>query len=635
MTDNSYILQPGKIGGITIKNRIVMPAMGTNYVSHNGQVTRQMIDYYCERAGGGPGLVIVEVACVDSPVGRVGDRQLLISDDSHIPGLKELASAIQKEGARAAIQLHHAGGATTIAAAGQQPVAPSPIPRMPSADQPRELTVAEIKILTSRFASAALRAKEAGFDGVEIHAAHVYLLAQFLSSRYNQRQDEYGGSLENRARFFLEVVRSVREAVGKDYPVWCRLNGTESGKGITVEDAVITSKMAVSAGVDAINLSAEPPIRSSYFQDGWGLSMVTEVKKAVSVPVFAVGRLNLNMGNDAIRDGIADFICIGRQFITDPEFISKTLNRQAGDIRPCLHCNICIVEHVMEGKKLECTVNSSVGKEKDHRLLQAIEPKRVLIVGGGPAGMEAARIAAMRGHDIILYEKNNSLGGQLLVAALPPHKTEIKLLKDYLIRQLDKPNIHIRLGAEFSSYILDREKPDVVVFATGSVPATPSIKGLETVKTHFAANVLSDNTGIEREVVIIGGGSAGCETAVFLAQRGHSVTIIELLSEPARDLNLSLRLPLLNSLSSNNVNILTGSKINEIFPDGRINISRDNTQIDIKADSIILSAGVEPNNKTAVALHDKLPEYYIVGDARRPSRIKEAITDGNYVGRII
>src|SRR5512137_85792 len=384
------LFQPFQLGPMSLRNRLVLPPMGTNAADEEGYVTPRVLDYYEARARGGVGLIVVEGACIDQSHGKAVQHPLGIDDDRYIPGLRNLADAIHRGGAKAAIQLHHAGRATSPGVIGHQPVAPSALPAA-DGSAARELTLAEIHDLEGRFAQCASRAKLSGFDAVELHSASNYLLYQFLSSKWNKRNDEYGGSLEKRARFLMEVLRAVREAVGSGFPFWPRLNCmvADEDPGYAPEDAVVLSGMAEKAGVDAIHVASfaerrqrRPP---SATPRGALLPLIEPIKKAVKVPVIASTRIDAELGESVLREGKADLIAIGRALIADPELPSKEREGRADDVLPCILCNHCtdvLKPGQPGGRALECTVNPAVLKERNFAIVPAVKRKRVLVIGG-------------------------------------------------------------------------------------------------------------------------------------------------------------------------------------------------------------------------------------------------------------
>lgn len=633
------LFQPVQIGSMMVKNRVVMPPMGTNFATPDGLVTQRHLDYYGARAKGGAGLVIVEVACVDFPVGKAVARQLAIHDDRCIPGLSQLAQAIQKHGARAAIQIHHAGREARKKNTGLQPVAPSPIPSYPGADMPRELTVSEIAEIVRHYGEAAERAKKAGFDAVELHGASGYLVVQFLSASSNRRRDGYGGDIESRARFLLEVISAIRQRVGRDYPMWSRLNVAEFGieNGITPEEARITARMAEQAGVDAVHISAwggpgetETPFKPTPLHL---LPFAEGMKKAVNVPVIAVGKIDPERGDAIIRQGKADLIAIGRAFIADPDVGIKAASGRMDDVVPCIACLKCVEEVVFKGNPLVCTVNPAVGNEPQHEIKPAARPKKVLVVGGGPAGLEAARVAALRGHIVTLYEKANELGGQLVSAVIPPRKDRLQVLLDYLRNQVKKTGVKVVVGQAVTSAVVDNLRPDTAVLASGVEPLVPDIPGLDAKKAAMAEDVLRGRAKVGDRVVIIGGELVGCETADFLSEQGKKVTVTRRGDRMASGMMPLLRYQLLARLSAKGVTLLTGVKYEKVTDKGLIITDKDGQQRTIEADTIVLAAGSQPNTELLEMLRAKIPEVHLAGDCVQPRSLAEAIAEGNRVGR--
>jgi len=630
------LFQPGRIGSLEIKNRLVMPPMATNYASKDGSITDRQTDYYEERAKGGVGLVIVEISCVDAPVGKGAMRQICIDDDKLIPNLSKLAKAIKRHGARAAIQLHHAGRQTSSQITGHQPVAPSPIPA-PEGEMPRELTSDEIAALIACFAAAAERARKAGFDGVEIHGAHGYLISEFLSPLSNHRQDAYGGSVENRARFLLEVIKSIRGKVGNDYPVWCRLSAVEIGAdgGITVEETQTVARLAEKAGVNAIHVSAHtvgPARRPPMAQPpGSFVPYAQAVKEVVSVPVITVGRIPPEFAEDVIRDGKADFVSMGRQLLVDPHLPRKAESGELEEIRPCLCCMTCLDSISWRKEGVCCVVNPTLGRERESELKRAKSPKTVVVVGGGPGGMEAARVAALRGHKVVLFDEGKELGGQLLLAAKPPFKDTIKKFRRYLVGQVTKLGVELRLRQKFTPGMLKELKPDVIILAAGVMPLIPQIPGIQSKKVIQASQVLSGAETGER-VAVIGGELVGCETALFLMERGKKVTIMRRGPELATKVHRLIREPMLARLKYKGASILTGVEYQEITDAGVVIRTATGEKKVIEADTVVLAAGAVPNTELAAALKGKVAQVLAVGDCVEPRSIMEAVQEGYMAG---
>ncbi len=640
------LMEPFHIGQMEIRNRIVLPAMVTRYSSRDGLVTERIKNYYGARARGGVGLVIVEASNIH-PRGRIRYNQINLDDDKFIPGLAELAAAIKEQGARAAIQLTHAGRLALREITGMQPLAPSAIPMVhfvhgTQAEPPREMTVEEIAELVRSFADAAWRVKKAGFDAVELHAASGYLFAQFLSGASNQRRDAYGGKLENRARFLIETIRAVKEKVGANYPVWCRINAKEYGmeNGVTLDEAKETALMTQRAGADAVHVTATGPqslitVGAIPLVSALNVDLAWEVKKTVAVPVITVGLISPEVGERLIAEGKADFIAMGRALIAEPELPNKLASGRLGDIRPCLVCMTCPLQ--MKGitdPGLRCQVNAIVGKEEETKIVPASRPRRVLVVGGGPAGMEAARVAALKGHEVSLYEKQTKLGGHLLEASIAPHKERVEALSRYLQAQIQELGVKVFLGREVNSDIIEEVQPDVVLIATGAAPAIPDIAGARSEKVVNALEVLGGLKDVGEEVVIIGGGLIGCETAEFLAERGKRVTILEMLDEIGSDIGTIMGPLVWSRLKNAGVRMETGIRVTEIRKEGVTGVRGNSSEL-FAADAVVLATGLKPERRLAERAKGKAWEVQLIGDCVEPRRIMEAVSEGSEVARQI
>ena len=642
------LFEPTRIGQMELKNRIVMPPMGTNMATPDGHVTERITSYYEQRAKGGVGLVIVETTCIDAPVGKTTAYQLAIDNDRFIPGLSQIAEVIHQHGAKAVLQLQHGGRGARSSITGIQPVAPSQVP-MPYGTQvgyegemPRELTVSEIKDVVRKFAQGAQRARRAGFDGVEIHSTGYYLVAQFLSSTANVRQDEYGGNLRNRARFLIEIIDAVRETVGEAYPLLCKISAMElgPGSGITPEEAHQIAQMAEEAGADALEIAAmlwgiiprlPPPTAEA---PGGLLPFVEATKKMVKIPLIAAGRITPELGEKTLQEGKADLIAIGKGLIADPELPMKAASGRVDEIRPCIGCLRCIDNQTVKGKGIMCSVNAAAGKERESEIKPAGRSKKVFVVGGGPAGMEAAIVAALRGHQVTLYEKQARLGGQLIEAVVPPHKDNLPGFVDYLTSQMTKRGIDVRLGIEATVELISAARPDAVVLAAGVTPSVPPISGIDRANVITAKQVLN-GAKVGDAVAVIGGGLVGCETAEYLAKQRKKVTIVEMLDEVAGVMPLALRKMLLARLAYMKVTVLTGVKCQELTEGGLLIITREGQEKTIAADSVVLAAGGRPNTALLADLRRTVPAVHLAGDCVEPRGIAEAVADGHSVGLAI
>jgi 2,4-dienoyl-CoA reductase-like NADH-dependent reductase (Old Yellow Enzyme family)/thioredoxin reductase len=630
------LFEPLQIGNMQLKNRIALPPMGTAYAEEGGYVGQRTIDYYEARASGGAGLIIVEGT---APGVRCrGPHQLALGDDRYIPGWQELTKAIHKHGAKVAVQLHHAG--MELRDGKYIQVSPSPVivlSRMVgiSGTPPHELTIDEIKEIVQWFADATKRAIEAGVDGAEIHGAHQYIVASFLSSATNKRQDTYGGSVENKARLLIEIIQAMRKAAGPDYPIWPRLNAEEYGfeNGITLEETKQVVPMAVKAGANAIHVSAYAAgsyVTKAPLPDTTGLlvPLAEAVKNVTSVPVITVGRLDHEFGERVLEEGKADIIAIGRRLLADPELPNKAAEGRLNDIRPCIGCMECIERLGSQGQGVICTINAAAGKEREYRIQPATKAKRVVIVGAGPAGMEAARVAALRGHRVTLFEKEAKLGGQLNLAALPPNKQDIIPWINYLVNQLKKARVETRLNTEATQKLIIESKPDAVLLALGGIPILPTIPGVNRQNVVTALDVLSGRVNVGKNVVIIGGGLVGCETGYYLSKKGKKVVIIEVLKRMATEMGLMVRRRLMDGLRAEQVIMLTSAKCEEILECSVTVTTGEGKKETFPADTVILAVGYKANDDLLKALQGKVPAVYCIGDASQPQGIMEAIQDG-------
>ncbi|MFC2066232.1 FAD-dependent oxidoreductase [Chloroflexota bacterium] len=638
------LFEPIDIGAMGLKNRMVMSPMATGYSNKEGEATSRLIAYYVERAKYGVGMITLECTAV-SATGKAILYQLGIFDDDLIPGLKKLADAIREHDCKSAVQLHHAGRrALSKINQGLVPDAPSPIPAV-GYDMPRELTVDEIGMRIEEFADAAVRAKKAGFDAVELHGAHGYILAQFLSPLSNKRTDKYGGSLENRARFPVEIIQRIREKIGKDYPVLIKMSVDEYlPGGLTPYDTRIVARIFQEAGADAIVTSAghtgasaegfARTVPGASFPRGCNVHLSQAIKEAINIPVGAVGRINDPvLAEDILEENKADLIYLGRALIAAPEFPAKAKKGKFEDIRTCIACSLCnktMHTPVPEKSNMRCTVNAANGREETYKIVTAARPKKVLVVGGGPAGLEAARVAALRGHKVYLYDKGKKLGGQLLLASIPPHKDEIPHFLDYLTTQIDKLGITVELDKEVNLDTVKQLKPDAVVMATGSTPCRPDIPGIDSAHVVLADDVLAGKAQTKPgAVVIIGGGIVGCETAEFLVGKGiKEITIIEMLLDIAEALEKTAQLLLKKRLTEYGVSVLTDAKVQRIT---RESVVLDDGR-EIKANAVVISSGRDADKSLMPSLKGAVAEVYTVGDCAQPRQIMDAITEGSDAG---
>lgn len=637
--DFRKLFETGRIGSMELKNRIIMPPMTTMFANENGAVTDQLVHYYTERAKGGAGLIIVEAAVVEWPRGKLVLNSLNIADEKYVPQLSKLARAVKFSGSKVALQIAHCGRQTTLASTeGVQPVSASEFHG--GSFTARALAEDEISSIVEKFAEGARRVKKAGFDAVEIHGAHGYLIASFLSPYTNKRSDKYGGDINSRTRFAVEIIKRVREKVGGDYPILFRLSGEERVEGgLTLNHTKVIASKLESAGVDAIDISiglresAKWTHAPMAISPGYQSHLAEGIKQSVKLPVITIGRIN----NPAIAEALleerkADFIAMGRALIADPYLPKKTLEGKVKNIRKCIACcNGCVGNLLSRDWPIECDVNPAVGRERIFNLGRTGDARKVLVIGGGPAGIEAAHIAAVRGHKVTLYEKANRLGGQLKLAAIPPHKEEINNYLEFLEHQVDSDGVDVHLGVEATPELILQDKPDAVIVATGASPLIPSIPGIDRGNVVTAWDVLQGKSDVKGDkIIVIGGGTVGCETAEFLAERGKSITIVEMLDEIAWDMPLRPKAFLLERLVERQVKTVTGFKVSEITGQGVVASGKDRENEIFEGDMVILAVGAKPNKVLAEQLRWLFSELYVVGDCHKPRRILDAVSEGAF-----
>lgn len=639
------LLTPIRIGNLEVKNRIVMPPMHTGFGSEEGRVTERMISYYEERAKGGVGLIIVEFTAVERR-GKAMSLQLMIDNDRLIPGLRRLAEAIKNHGAKAAIQLQHAGVKASAKITQIQPIGPSIFSAYPAGmgPAPRALTVEEIHDLVLAFGESARIAKEAGFDAIELHCTHSYLIDQFMSPRFNKRTDHYGGSIENRARFACEILECMKEKVGKDYPIICRITGDDYVEGgITLEDAKANAKRLVKSGADGLHVSvgisdnmvSTPPMS---FPQGCFVHLAQGVKEVVDVPVITVGRINDPIfAEQVLTENRADLVAMGRALIADPALPRKVEKGQFDDIVPCIYCNQGCISRVFDGLGITCLGNPAAGKETEMQIVPAKISKRVLVAGAGPAGLEAAITCQKRGHEVILVEKEKRLGGQLNYAFKPPKKDEIEKLLRYFSKQVEKLRIKTYLGRYVNKELIQEIKPQIIILATGATPIIPPIPGIKGKNVLLATEILEGKKPLGKTAIIIGGGQTGLETGDFLAEQGLEVTILEMLSDAGRDMPLRNRMFLMKEMLEKKIRILVNREVKEITEEGVL-VEHLGQREEFKGDTIVLAAGSRPERNMLQEWQDIIPQLegiYLGGDCVEPRNALEAIHETAQIARQI
>ncbi|MFH1757363.1 MAG: FAD-dependent oxidoreductase [Pseudomonadota bacterium] len=628
------LFQPIQIGSLDLKNRMAMAPMATHFADENGAVTPQLKNYYAERARGGIGLVLMESGYIHSSA-RGGPRRLGLHQDSLVPGLKELVEVIHIAGAKVSSQLHHPGRRANMALQGTYPVSASSIPAGMEGIVPRTLKVQEIEELVEAFGQAAKRSLKAGFDAILIHAGHGYLVHQFLSPCTNTRKDLYGGTFSRRARFLREIVHHCREVVGKDYPVMVRICASEFiPGGMTVKEGQRIAQNLEKWGVDAIHVSAgtletlEMTVPPMAMPRGCLVYLAEGIKRAVNIPVAVVGRIvDPKMAEEILLEGRADIITMGRALLADPEFPRKALEKREEDIRPCIGCLQGCRDRLFSGHSITCLVNPAVGFETESKPQPAQHPRKVLIIGGGPGGLEAARVAATRGHAVTLCEKNDHLGGQFYIASLLPYKDEIKNYLKYLTCQMEKLGVKVHLNQEITPEKISQVQADVIVLATGGFPSRPEIPGVYQghVLTAWEAILHPDRVG--KNVVVTGGGGVGAETAEFLVDLKKNVILVEMLKEIAADMERTNRTLLLRRLGEKGVKIRVRTQVKAIHKAG-IEVEWNGRKEFLPADTVVLATGIRENQELMEALQKLNVEFYEIGDCVSPRRAINAIHEG-------
>lgn len=636
------LFTPVEINQMTVKNRLAVPPMVTNYGNERGEVTERHIAYLSERARGGFGLITLEAVAVH-PQGIGFPKGIGLWSDHQVEGLSRLVRAIHSYGARVSVQLYHSGRQTFGEVIGTQVVSASPIPCPSCKEVPKELTVKDIRELVRCFAKAAERAKIAGADAVEIHGAHGYLVAQFVSPYSNKRVDMYGGPLHNRLRFPLEVVTAIRRVTGPEFAVIYRISPQERVPGgLTLNETLPIVSILAEAGVDAFSVStgvygSMPWIIPNYcLPDGLNVDDAKAIRECAGLPVMAAGKIvDPYLADSIVTSGKADIVFMGRASIVDPELPLKAASGALDDIRPCITCNQGCVGGLMGPLgEMSCLVNPSVGHERE-RCERTSVPKKCLVVGGGPAGLEAARILAERGHHVVLSEKNRDLGGSFRLASLPPQKQPLAKLVRWQTDQAIKAGVTIKTGHEITGQSISDYRPDVIVIATGARHGSFGIPGADGPWVFTASQVLTGQVTTGQRILIMGGGAVGCETADHLLHMGKEVTIVEALPELARDAEASQRFFLLRRLKDLGIREHLNTTIVEVLQDGVLCQSRGK-RVELRGfDTIVSALGFVSDNSLVKSISDARAEIHVIGDALEPSTALEAIRDAQVLARSV
>ncbi len=633
------LFEPGRIGRLSIKNRIAMAPMGNGLLESDGRLSQRAIDYYIARAKGGTGLII-------SGVTRVWQENPLVR--GHIRALNELTDAMHDYGAKFAVQLTAGSGRAgyRVSQPASVPVAPSVLPCFwDSSVMTHKLTIKEIEQLVQAFEFGAEIVRTAGVDAVELHGHEGYLFDEFQTALWNKRTDKYGGDLDGRLTFVREVIEAIKRGAGADFPIIYRFglkHYLEGGR--EAEEGQEIARRLELAGVAAFDVDAGCyethywPHPTTYQPPGCMVDMAEMAKKVVNVPVMAVGNLQYpEVAERVLQEGKADFIILGRALLADPEWPNKVREVREGrteDIYPCIGDNEGCCGRVTTGKYVSCTVNPMTGMEREFAIKPAEKKKSVLVVGGGPGGMEAARVATLRGHKVTLWEKGDALGGNLIPASVPNFKHDYRRLINYLSTQIKKLGVTIELGKEATPALVRKAKPDVVFIATGGTPLIPEIPGVKKKKVIDAIDLLLGKKEAGESVVVVGGGLVGCETALYLAQKGKKATIVAR-HDIAGDVFEANQQHLLKLLSDARMKVLTYTNTLGITDEGVTIADKSGNRSVLKADTVVLALGLEPDRRLFEALEGKLPEVYAIGDCVEPRKVINAIWEGFRLARLI
>ena len=631
------LLSPIKIKSLELVNRVVMPPMGTNLGNQDGTVSEANLAYIRRRARGGAGLIITEISSVH-PSGSAIGNELGAYDDRFIFGLKKIADAVHAAGSKVALQLHHAGRESLYLLQEGKALAPSAIRSLVFGLTPREITREEIQEIIAAFGAAARRGIEAGFDAVEVHGAHGYLLTQFLSSLSNKRDDEYGGSLINRSRFMVEVLQEVRKTVGPDFPISLRISVEECiGNGYTFEDIRPILPNLVKAGADILHASlgthgspggitSAPP----EYPPGFNVWRAKKLKEAAGVPVIAVGRFSdPSLANEVIARGEADLVAFGRQFLADPDFLIKAREGRPKDIRKCIACNQGCIERLILGEgKIRCALNPETGQETIYPQGPATVRRKVWIVGAGPGGLTAAYEAARLGHQVTLFEKEEETGGQLRFASQSPFKDHYGTWASWLTSQVEKMGAIVRTGTEVTEGMISDGNPEVVVLASGGERIKPDIPGIDLPLVCNAWQVLGGEVPPGKHAVVIGGGLIGMETADYLCQKGTQVTLVEVLKRSPVLKITSHGYMLHTRLKEAGCRLLFNTVLRKIEESSVTVLFEDREQILSPVDQVVIAVGLKPYDRLKEILQARKIRHFIIGDALQPRRILEATEEG-------
>ncbi|MBU3209445.1 NAD(P)/FAD-dependent oxidoreductase [Clostridium algidicarnis] len=630
------LFSKGKIGKLEIKNRIVMPAMGTSLATSTGEASDEMIRFYEERAKGGAGLIITEITRVDNETGVGTPNQLCANNLNQIPRLEKLSRAVHRYDSKIFLQLHHPGRQShSNLIDGRQIVAPSAVTSSAIGELPREMTTEEVETMVKKFVTGAKIAQMGGIDGVELHGAHGYLLGQFLSPLTNLRTDKYGGDLMGRMRILTEIIMGIKSVCGPNFPISVRIDGDEFvDGGFKLDEAIKASKYLESIGIDAINVSAgtyesvNTIIEPISYPQGWKRHLAQGIKDNVKIPVIACDVIRKpDFAESLLKEGNVDFVAVGRQLLADPEWGKKAMENREDEIRPCISCLYCI-DKLMQCETTKCAVNARMGRELEYgEIKENGKGRSVAVIGGGPAGMESARILALKGFKPVLFEKKDVLGGSVYLGSKPPLKEKLNWFLDSLEYQINQLGVDIRLNSEPTLEDIKSLSPYAVFVATGASPIVPRLPGIDKSEVCTVIDILEGKIDIKgKNVVVVGSGMTGLETAELLAVQGNKVTVVEMQNKIGPDAYLPNLIDVTTRLKKHNVEMIPSMKLVEI-KENEVSLqnTKDNTISNRDADVVVLSHGSVSNNSMINELEKIVPIVRVLGDAEKPGRVAEAM----------
>lgn len=633
------LFEKGRIGGLELKNRIVMTAMGCGFASSTGEASDEIIQYYADRARGGAGLIITEITRIDDETGIGMSCQLSVTQGKHVNRLVRLAEAVHKYDSKIFVQLHHPGNQTPGSLLnGLQIVSASDVTCKTIGEKPRALTTEEVEAMVKKFIKGAVIAQKAGIDGVEIHAAHGYLINQFMSPHSNKRTDKYGGDFMGRMRFLTEIIKGIQAICGPKFPIIVRMDGNEYiPDGIDDAEGIKMAKYIEALGVQGLNVSCgtyesgATIIEPACYKSGWRKHLAANIRKEVNIPVIAVNTIKTPaFAESLLEEGVSDFIGIGRGFLADAEWGLKAKQGRECEIRQCLGCMECFRVANL-GRQIECTVNPILGREwyySEKNFVKNGDGRTVAVVGAGPAGMQASVVLAKRGFKPVLFEKAEVLGGSLNLANKPPHKELVTELIKTMSKELELAGVDVRLGVEATPEIVKETGAVGVFLGAGGSPIVPPLPGIESAVK--AEDILSGKVEIEgKTIAVIGGGVTGLETAEFLGTKGNKVTVVEMLPDVGMTLYPSVKFTLLGRIAEQGGTILKGHALQAI--DGNkveMKVVASGEIETIEVDQVVLALGVRPVDAVTAAFEAEFDEVVRIGDASVGGTIKDALHAG-------